>query len=102
MWLAAFDAIVEQAADYARALTEPSDWRSYGGSGVLGVTMPVAVGGQARSLSALVATLEGLAYGGADAGALFGLAAQIFSVQHAILAFGSAAQRHEWLPPLIR
>lgn len=96
------EGIVARQADFARAVTDKTDWRGYLDSGALGVSMPAELGGQAETFSTLVATFEGLALGGADAGILFAMAAQILSVQHAILRFGSEDQKRRYLPPLIR
>jgi alkylation response protein AidB-like acyl-CoA dehydrogenase len=93
--------LATEGADYARRLAPGATWSSYTGSGVLGWTMPVAAGGSGRDFSGLVAWLEGLGYGGGDAGVLFAIAAQILSVQHPIAKFGTEAQQQALLPRLI-
>lgn len=100
--LEAADALVEKHAGYARALEDKASWQGYLGSGVLGTSMPTSFGGDGQPVSSLVATLEGLAYGGGDAGVLFAIAAQVLSVQYAVLRFGSEAQKERWLAPMIR
>lgn len=100
--LEAADALVEKQSSYARGLEDKASWQSYLGSGVLGASMPLSFGGDGQPVSSLVATLEGLAYGGGDAGVLFAIAAQILSVQYAVLRFGSDPQKERWLPPMIR
>jgi L-prolyl-PCP dehydrogenase len=100
-----FDAaeeIVQEQASFARALDDVTSWHGYVESGLLGVAMPASFGGQGQPFSALVATLEGLAYGGGDAGVLFAMAAQILSVQYPILRFGTEEQKSELLPRMIR
>jgi alkylation response protein AidB-like acyl-CoA dehydrogenase len=46
--------------------------------------------------------MEGLGYGCGDNGLLFGLNAQMWSVQHPLLAYGDAAQKAKYLPGLVR
>lgn len=94
--------IVEEKADYARALEDRASWQSYVGSGVLGTALPTAFGGEESPMASLVATLEGLAYGGGDPGILFAMAAQILSVQFPILRFGTDEQKKTLLPRMIR
>lgn len=63
--------------------------------------MPTSFGGRGLDISSLIALFEGLGYGGGDAGVLFALAAQIWSVQYPILKFGSEEQKRTFLPRLI-
>ena len=95
------EALVRDAAAHARAIEDPAGWAGFVASGVLGATMPKAFGGTDASFTSLVATLEGLAYGGGDSGVLFAIAAQMLSVQHPILKFGTSEQQARFLPPLI-
>jgi alkylation response protein AidB-like acyl-CoA dehydrogenase len=95
------EAIIAKGADYARKVAKDRNWQAYLGSGVLGMTMPACFGGRGEDLSSLVALFEGLGYGDGDAGILFALAAQLFSVQYPILKFGSEEQKHSFLPRLI-
>ena len=46
--------------------------------------------------------MEGLGYGCRDNGLLFALNAQMWAVQHPIMAFGTEEQRQKYLPPLCR
>ena len=100
-WDGTVDENVGRGADYARSLNDGSQWADYVESGVLGATMPQRLGGQELSVSALVATFEGLAYGGGDPGVLFAMSAQIWTVQHAILKFGTEEQRLTYIPKMI-
>ncbi|HYP30026.1 MAG TPA: acyl-CoA dehydrogenase family protein [Blastocatellia bacterium] len=96
------DEIVAKSASYVQALEDKSDWNSYLGSGVLGITMPPSLGGQGLPISSLIATFEGLGYGGGDAGILFAMAAQLWSVQYPILRFGTEEQKRAFIRPMIR
>ena len=98
----AADEIVAASASYVHALDDKSAWSGYVGSGVLAKTMPVSLGGEGLPFSSLVAAVEGLAYGGGDAAILFTMLAQILSVQHPILRFGTDEQKKAFLPPMIR
>jgi alkylation response protein AidB-like acyl-CoA dehydrogenase len=93
--------LISRGADYARKLTREQTWRDYLESGVLGLSMPTSLGGHGFDLSSLIAFFEGLGYGGGDAGVLFALAAQIWSVQYPIIKFGTEEQRRTFLPGLI-
>jgi alkylation response protein AidB-like acyl-CoA dehydrogenase len=96
------DEILASSASYVRNLEDKSSWDSYVASGVLGMTMPASFGGQGSAVSSLIATFEGLGYGGGDAGILFAMSAQLWSVQYPILKFGTDEQKRALLPPLIR
>lgn len=80
---------------------DPSLWRRCAGFGVLGLPMPERYGGSELELPAVVETLEGLGYGCRDNGLLFGLGAQLWSVQMPILALGSEEQKERYLPGLV-
>lgn len=96
------DKVVAENASYARELEDKSNWSSYARANLLGKTMPAALGGEGASFSTLVATLDGLAYGGADAAVLFAMSAQVLSVQYPLLTFGTDEQKQTFLPRMIR
>jgi alkylation response protein AidB-like acyl-CoA dehydrogenase len=96
------DEIVANSASYIRALEDKSNWNGYVGFGVLAMTMPPSIGGQGLPVSSLIATFEGLAYGGGDAAILFAMSAQLWSVQYPILKFGTDEQKDAFLPPMMR
>ena len=96
------DKVVAENASYACELKNKSNWGSYARANVLGKTMPAALGGEGASFSTLVATLDGLAYGGGDAAVLFAMSAQVLSVQYPLLTFGTDEQKQEFLPRMIR
>jgi alkylation response protein AidB-like acyl-CoA dehydrogenase len=94
--------IVEASSNYIRALDDKSDWNNYVRAGILGKAMPASFGGEDSSISSLIATFEGLAYGGGDAAILFAASAQLWSVQYPILRFGTDEQKRALLLPMIR
>lgn len=96
------DQIVASGASYSRALADKANWNAYIGSAVLGMTMPVCLAGQGLPISSLVAMMEGLAYGGGDAGVLFAMSAQLWSVQYPVLKFGTEEQKRALIPAMIR
>ncbi len=96
------DEILANSAGYVRNLEDKSSWNGYVASGVLGMIMPESLGGQGLPVSSLIATFEGLGYGGGDAGILFAMSAQLWSVQCPILKFGTDEQKRALLPPMIR
>ena len=68
--------------------------------GILGLPVPVEYGGQGQDLATTVAAVEGLGYGCADTGLIFGIGASIWTVTMPILAFGTEAQKKRYLPGL--
>ncbi len=77
------------------------NWRKCAQFGILGMPFPKEYGGGACDLLTTVLTMEGLGYGCRDNGLLFALNAQMWSVQHLILAAGTPAQKARYLPGLI-
>jgi alkylation response protein AidB-like acyl-CoA dehydrogenase len=96
------DEIVRNGASYIQTLEDKASWNGYIGSGILGMTMPACLGGQALPITSLVAMMEGLAYGGGDAAVLFAMSAQLWSVQYPILKFGTEEQKRTFIPPMMR
>ncbi len=76
-------------------------WRECARFGVQGLPMPEEFGGTARDPLSFVLALEGLGYGCRDNGLLFGLNAQMWSVQIPLLEFGTPEQKRKYLPPLV-
>ena len=83
----------EQAFDRAA-------WRRAADFGVLGMPVPKEYGGLGLGLLDLLAAMEGLGYGGKDAGLIFSVNAHLWTNTLPILRFGDEAQRRRWLPGL--
>jgi alkylation response protein AidB-like acyl-CoA dehydrogenase len=86
----------DREGEFAREL-----WQRCADFGVLGLSVPAAYGG-AGDLDVLTAMLamEGLGYGCLDNGLAFGLNAQLWTVQHPIVRFGTEEQKVRFLPDL--
>ena len=105
--------VTAKASEFARALdlgdvTErdascefaPDAWRQCAEFGVQGLNIPVAYGGtHAQPLTALL-TFEGLGSGCRDHGLVYALGSQVWSIQDALVRFGSDDQRTKYLPDL--
>lgn len=77
-------------------------WQKCADFGVLGLAVPEVYGGSGVDILTAMLVMEGLGYGSGDNGLLFGMNAQMWSVQHPILAFGSEAQKEKYLPRLCK
>ncbi|MFN0025712.1 MAG: acyl-CoA dehydrogenase family protein [Acidimicrobiales bacterium] len=69
--------------------------------GVFSLMAPTELGGQARSLSEWLLTLEGLGLGCEDHGLVFAAGAQVLSTQNVLQRFGTADQKQRYLIPLL-
>jgi alkylation response protein AidB-like acyl-CoA dehydrogenase len=85
------------AGEFSRTL-----WTRCGEFGIQGLPIPEAYGGAGMDILTTILGMEALGYACRDNGLLFGLAAQLWSVQMPILQFGSEAQKQRYLPPLCR
>ncbi len=86
-----------------RAGVFPRDlWQRCGEFGIQGLPFPEELGGGGRDAMAAVQAMEALGYATRDNGLLFGLAAQMWSVQMPIYRFGTAEQKTRFLPGLCR
>lgn len=83
------------------ACFSPEDWQKCAGFGIQGLSFPEAYGGAGADILTTMLTMEGLGYGCRDNGLIFGINAQMWSVQMPILAFGTEAQKQQYLPGLI-
>jgi alkylation response protein AidB-like acyl-CoA dehydrogenase len=76
-------------------------WKECAEYGVLGWFMPTDLGGQGLSASTCAYLMEALGKGSWDNGLTFALGAQIWSVQKALLQFGTPEQIATYLPRMI-
>jgi alkylation response protein AidB-like acyl-CoA dehydrogenase len=75
-------------------------WRACAEFGVQRLAVPPVYGGLGASLRTVMATMEGLGLGCGDNGLLFSLNAQLWSVQHPLVRFGTEEQKRQFLPAL--
>jgi alkylation response protein AidB-like acyl-CoA dehydrogenase len=66
--------------------------------GIHGLPFPEKYGGSEADILTTMLTMEGLGYGCHDNGLIFGINAQMWSVQMPIFAFGTDAQKEKYLP----
>lgn len=76
-------------------------WRKCAAFGVHGLPFPKEFGGQEADVITTMLAMEGLGYGCRDSGLLFGINAQMWSVQMPVWEFGSEEQKRKYLPRLI-
>ncbi|MDH4069269.1 MAG: acyl-CoA dehydrogenase family protein [Ignavibacteria bacterium] len=75
-------------------------WERCARFGIPGLPFPVLYGGQGLDIFSTVGAMEGLGYACRDNGLLFGLNAQMWSVQMPIHRFGTPDQKERFLRPL--
>jgi len=75
-------------------------WQLCADFGIQGLPFPQRYGGSGEDVLTTVMAMEALGLACRDNGLLFGISAQMWSVQMPILRFGSDAQRERYLPPL--
>jgi len=78
------------------------NWKKCADFGLLGSFMPEEYGGSNLDIMTTMFMMEGLGYGARDNGLIFSLNAQMWSVQHPILHFGTDEQKSKYLPALCR
>jgi hypothetical protein len=76
------------------------NWRKCADFGIIGLATPEAYGGAGEDILTTMLVMEGLGYGCKDNGLIFAINAQMWSVQHPILAFGTEEQKQRYLPGL--
>ncbi len=76
-------------------------WKKCASFGILGLPFPRQYGGLGIDILSTALAMETLGYGSKDAGLLFAMAAQMWSVQMPIWRYGSDRQRLEYLPRLL-
>lgn len=77
------------------------NWRKCADFGIHGLAVPETYGGSGADILTTMLVMEGLGYGCRDNGLVFAINAQMWSVQHPILAFGNEAQKERYLPGLV-
>lgn len=82
---------------FSRAL-----WKKCADFGIQGLPFPEQYGGADADILTTMLTMEGLGYACRDNGLVFGINAQMWSVQTPILNFGTPEQKQKYLPPLCR
>jgi len=75
-------------------------WNRCAEFGILGLPIPQKYGGGEAGLMATIVAMEGLGYACKDNGLVFGLNAQMWSVELPVLEFGTDEQRARYLPRL--
>ena len=73
-------------------------WKKCAQFGIHGLPFPEKYGGAEADILTTMLTMEGLGYGCKDNGLIFGINAQMWSVQMPILSFGTEAQKEKYLP----
>jgi L-prolyl-PCP dehydrogenase len=76
------------------------NWKKCAQMGILGLAIPEEYGGGGTDILTTMLVMEGLGYGCRDNGLVFAMNAQMWSVQHPILTFGTEAQKQKYLPGL--
>src|SRR5688572_22810990 len=74
------------------------NWLKCARFGLHGLSTPEEYGGSATDIITTMLVMEGLGYGCRDNGLIFAMNAQMWSVQHPILTFGTEAQKQKYLP----
>jgi alkylation response protein AidB-like acyl-CoA dehydrogenase len=75
-------------------------WQECAKFGIQGLPFPEEYGGGNADILTTMLTMEGLGYGCLDNGLIFGINAQMWSVQMPIFTFGTEAQKRKYLPGL--
>lgn len=78
------------------------NWKKCAKFGILGLAIPEDCGGSGADILTTMLVMEGLGYGCRDNGLIFAMNAQMWSVQHPILTFGTEAQKQKYLPGMCR
>jgi alkylation response protein AidB-like acyl-CoA dehydrogenase len=75
-------------------------WQECAKFGIQGMPFPEEYGGGSSDILTTMLTMEGLGYGCLDNGLIFGINAQMWSVQMPIFTFGTEEQKRKYLPGL--
>jgi alkylation response protein AidB-like acyl-CoA dehydrogenase len=106
--------LTQAAADFARRelnhdLVKREDagefpmglWQACAKFGILGLPVPAEYGGAGTDVMTTALVMEALGYGCQDNGLLFSLNAQMWSVEHPLVTFGTPEQKQAYLPGLV-
>lgn len=77
-------------------------WKKCAEFGIQGLPFPEEYGGADADILTTMLTMEGLGYACRDNGLIFGINAQMWSVQMPIFTFGTDAQKEKYLPGMCR
>lgn len=83
-----------------QAVLSRENWQKCAKFGILSLATPEEYGGAGSDILTTMLVMEGLGYGCHDNGLIFAMNAQMWSVQHPILTFGTEAQKQKYLPGL--
>ncbi len=87
----------DATCDFSREM-----WTQCAEFGIQGLPFPEEYGGSGGDILSTVVAMEALGYSCRDSGLLFGINAQMWSVQMPIFRHGSAVQREKYLPALCK
>lgn len=85
----------DRTGEFSRTL-----WEECAKFGIQGLPFPERYGGGNADILTTMLTMEGLGYGCRDNGLIFGINAQMWSVQMPIFTFGTEEQKTRYLPGL--
>jgi alkylation response protein AidB-like acyl-CoA dehydrogenase len=77
-------------------------WKKCADFGIQALPVPEEYGGFDADILTAMLTMEGLGYGCHDNGLIFGINAQLWSVQMPIMNFGTDEQKRKYLPGMCR
>ncbi len=78
------------------------DWVKCAKYGILGFPMPEVYGGRNSDILETMLLMEGLGFGYKDGALIFGMNAQMWSVQMPLMSHGTDEQKKKYLAPMIR
>lgn len=99
------EAFAEQQLNFHPDASAPAfpaaHWQACGRFGIQGLHVPTEFGGANEDLLSTIYAMEGLGYACQDTSLLLALNAQMWTVQHTLLQFGSDAQKQRYLPSMV-
>jgi alkylation response protein AidB-like acyl-CoA dehydrogenase len=87
---------LEDAGEFPR-----DAWLACAKFGIQGLPVPASLGGAGADVLTTTLVMEALGYGCADNGLLFSLNAQMWSVEHPLVIFGTPEQQQAYLPGMV-